>query len=137
MKTLKRTAFALAAVTALTSLLSLAACGDPPKNRITLSVWTYYNNQQDSAFRRIIDEFNDTEGKEKAIYVTSSSYSNPTKIAEEVEKNAKKELPEIFQLYSDDLKKSTTPIKTSRRWRGILRRPKRIYTSITSSPRAI
>ncbi|MFR1555268.1 MAG: ABC transporter substrate-binding protein, partial [Coriobacteriales bacterium] len=105
MKTLKRTAFALAAVTALTSLLSLAACGDPPKNRITLSVWTYYNNQQDSAFRRIIDEFNDTEGKEKAIYVTSSSYSNPTKIAEEVEKNAKKELPEIFQLYSDDLKK--------------------------------
>lgn len=37
--------------------------------------------------------------------MTSSSYSNSTKIAEEVEKNAKKELPEIFQLYSDDLKK--------------------------------
>lgn len=105
MKTLKRTAFALAAVTALTSLFSLAACGEAQKNRITLSVWTYYNNQQDSAFRRIINEFNDTVGKEKAIYVTSSSYSNPTKIAEEVEKNAKKELPEIFQLYSDDLKK--------------------------------
>lgn len=72
MKTLKRTAFALAAVTALTSLFSLAACGEAQKNRITLSVWTYYNNQQDSAFRRIINEFNDTVGKEKAIYVTSS-----------------------------------------------------------------
>ena len=31
MKTLKRTAFALAAVTALTSLFSLAACGEAQK----------------------------------------------------------------------------------------------------------
>ncbi|MFQ7078331.1 MAG: hypothetical protein ACLRSW_10540 [Christensenellaceae bacterium] len=87
-------------------MFSLEAC--ELKNRITLSVWTYYNNQQDSAFRRIIDELT-TPRKEKATDVLS--YSNPTKIAEEVEKNAER-TPEIFQLIPTT-SKSTTPIKTS------------------------
>ena len=37
------------------------------KEKINLSVWTYYNNEQSIAFGKTINEFNKTRGKSKNI----------------------------------------------------------------------
>ena len=79
------------------------------KEKINLSVWTYYNNEQSIAFGKTINEFNKTRGKSKNIYVEHTSYDSVTKLTEALEASSKKtpgkpDMPQIFQVYSDDLK---------------------------------
>lgn len=57
--------------------VSLAGCGKKspldPKNPVSLTIWHYYNGSQQVAFDSLVEEFNDTVGREKGIYVQGYS----------------------------------------------------------------
>ena len=57
--------------------LGLAGCGEKspldPKDPVSLTVWHYYNGSQQTAFDALVEEFNDTVGQEKGIYVEGFS----------------------------------------------------------------
>ena len=57
--------------------LVLAGCGSKtplnPKNPVSLTVWHYYNGPQQAAFDTLVEEFNNTAGREKGIQVQGHS----------------------------------------------------------------
>ena len=75
------------------------------KNKpVALTLWHVYGGQVDSPLNKIIDNFNDTYGKEEGIYVQVTSVSNTNTIHEAVLAAGKKEpgaaeLPDIFVSY--------------------------------------
>ena len=96
----------LAAVLAL----GLTGCGDKspldPGNPVSLTVWHYYNGSQQVAFDALVEEFNDTVGREKGIYVQSYSQGSvsdlETAVRESIsEKVGSAEMPDIFSSYAD------------------------------------
>ena len=76
-KTDKSTGKLLPLCLAAALVLSLGGCGvqDPldPKNPVALTVWHYYNGSQQEAFDALVEEFNDTVGREEGIYIQSYS----------------------------------------------------------------
>ena len=44
-----------------------------PENPVTVTVWHYYNGPQQQAFADLVNEFNETVGREKGIAVQQSS----------------------------------------------------------------
>ena len=68
----KLSAFCFAA-----ALAGLTGCGTnsplDPENPVSLTVWHYYNGSQQAAFDALVEEFNDTVGREKGIYVEGYS----------------------------------------------------------------
>ena len=70
MKAYKR----LIAGTAAAVMLALicGGCG-AEKEPVTITIWNYYNGEQLEAFNRMVQNFNDTVGKEQGITVESSS----------------------------------------------------------------
>lgn len=95
----------------LTSLaFILAGCGGngplDPKNPVTLTVWHYYNGSQQSAFDALVEEFNDTAGREKGIYVESFSQGSVSELEAAVRASINGEVgadsvPDIFSSYAD------------------------------------
>ncbi len=76
-------------------------------HKIQLSVWTYYNNKQSAAFEKVKNTFNNTVGKEKNIYIVDTpTFANVSKLTQTLNDAFKKDSgkPNIFQIYSDDLK---------------------------------
>lgn len=77
-----------------------------PKNPVTIEVWTYYNGDQLTAFDGLVEEFNETIGKEKGIIVKSSSQGSVNDLETNVlaaisgEVGAA-EIPDIFMAYAD------------------------------------
>ena len=69
-------------------LLGAAACGTEKTTAfaspIELTVWTYYNGDQLGAFNRLVEDFNDTDGKERNIEVVSSSQGSVNDLATNV-----------------------------------------------------
>ena len=57
-------------------------CGCAPKSNLdpdsplTINIWHYYNGKQEKAFNKLVEEFNQTEGKEKGVIVASSNYGS-------------------------------------------------------------
>lgn len=55
----------------------LGGCGNnsplDAKNPVSIDVWTYYNGDQLTAFDALVEEFNETVGKEKGIVVKGYS----------------------------------------------------------------
>lgn len=88
----------------------VAGCGNDtpldPKNPTSITVWTYYNGDQLSAFDRLVDEFNETVGAEKGIIVKSVSQGSVNDLEANVlaavqgEVGAD-EVPNIFMAYAD------------------------------------
>lgn len=73
---------------------------------IILTVWTYYNGDQLESFNKLVDEFNSSVGKEKAITVESYSQGtvNDLKtnvLAAAVGKVGASAMPNIFSAYAD------------------------------------
>ncbi len=93
-------------------ILALAACGSgensplDPDNPVTLTVWHYYNGSQQAAFDSLVEEFNDTAGREKGIYVQSYSQGSvsdlETAVRDAIEgKVGADAMPDIFSSYAD------------------------------------
>lgn len=104
----KKKAVLLCAVCALG--LALPACGSKtpldPKNPTKITVWTYYNGDQLSAFDSMVEEFNESVGAQKGIIVKSVSQGSVNDLETNVlaavqgEVGAD-EVPNIFMAYAD------------------------------------
>lgn len=85
---------------------TMTSCSSSMKKSepVVLTLWHVYGGQVDSPLNKIIDNFNDTYGKEEGIYVQVTSVSNTNTIHEAVLAAGKKEpgaaeLPDIFVSY--------------------------------------
>lgn len=97
-------------VLAAALLTGLTGCGAKspldPKNPVSLTVWHYYNGAQQAAFDTLVEEFNDTTGREVGIYVESYSQGSvpdlESAVRDAVEgKVGAQEMPDIFSSYAD------------------------------------
>lgn len=88
----------------------LTGCGSKnpldPNNPVSLTVWHYYNGSQQTAFDTLVEEFNDTVGMEKGIYVQSYSQGSVSDLETAVRdsisgKVGADEMPDIFSSYAD------------------------------------
>lgn len=101
---------ALCTLGVLSLAFAIAGCGNnspfDPKNPTTITVWTYYNGDQLSAFDGLVEEFNGTVGAEKGITVKSVSQGSVNDLETNVlaavqgEVGAD-EVPNIFMAYAD------------------------------------
>lgn len=76
------------------------------KNPVTIEVWNYYNGDQLTAFDSLVEEFNETVGKEKGIIVKSNSQGSVNDLEANVlaairEEVGAAEVPNIFMAYAD------------------------------------
>ena len=108
MKKVKGVAFTVGMTVAL--VLGMTGCGKKspldPKNPVSLTVWHYYNGSQQAAFDVLVEEFNDTVGREKGIYVQSYSQGSVSDLETAVrdaidEKVGAGVMPDIFSSYAD------------------------------------
>ena len=72
---------------ALAACLFMAGCSgaasvNTSKNSepVDITIWHYYNGSQKAAFDDLVNEFNDTVGKEKGIYVEGHSKGNVSEL---------------------------------------------------------
>lgn len=77
-----------------------------PKNPTTITVWHYYSGAQQEAFSAMVEEFNETTGKEIGVMVKSSNEGSVNDLEQHVMDAAEKkagaeELPNVFMAYSD------------------------------------
>lgn len=93
----------------LALLLAITGCagaGSAKKEPVTISVWTYYNGPQLSAFEAAVKEFNETVGREEEITVTSANLGSVSDLETAVRNAAEgkvgaEEMPDIFSAYAD------------------------------------
>lgn len=87
-----------------------AGCGNKsplnPKDPVSLTVWHYYNGSQQAAFDSLVEEFNETEGREKGIYVQGYSQGSvsdlETAVRDSIDgKVGADAIPDIFSSYAD------------------------------------
>lgn len=92
------------------ALVLMAGCGSKspldPKNPVSLTVWHYYNGSQQTAFDTLVEEFNNTVGREKGIYVQSYSQGSVSDLETAVRdsingKVGAQSMPDIFSSYAD------------------------------------
>lgn len=88
----------------------LTGCGKKgpldPANPVSLTVWHYYNGSQQVAFDSLVEEFNDTTGREKGIFVQGYSQGSvsdlETAVRDSIEgKVGAEAMPDIFSSYAD------------------------------------
>lgn len=84
----------------------LAKSGLSPKNPVTVTVWHYYNGAQQQAFSDLIEQFNDTRGKELGILVEAVGQGSVTDLEKNVLASAQGKvgasaLPNVFAAYAD------------------------------------
>ena len=91
-------------------LFTLAGCGEKdlldPKNPVSLTVWHYYNGSQQAAFDALVEEFNETVGRERGIYVQSYSQGSVSDLESAVQdaidgKVGADAMPDMFSSYAD------------------------------------
>ena len=103
MKAYKRLIAGTAAAVMLA--LTCSGCG-AEKEPVTITIWNYYNGEQLEAFNRMVQNFNDTVGKEQGITVESASQGSVNDLETNVLNAAEgkvgaEELPNIFSGYAD------------------------------------
>ena len=77
-----------------------------PANPVSLTVWHYYNGARQATFDTLIDEFNNTVGKENGIYVEAYSQGSVSDLEAAITdalegKVGAEDLPDIFSSYAD------------------------------------
>lgn len=77
-----------------------------PDQPVSLTVWHYYHGAQQTAFDDLVEEFNDTVGKEKGIYVKGYGQGDVKDLEKAVRdsmegKVGSEETPDIFSSYAD------------------------------------
>ncbi len=96
-------------------ILTLSACQSfggkksllDPANPVTLTIWHVYGEQADAPMNLLIDEFNDTVGKDKGIQVRVTNVTGTSKIlAQLLEAQAGNpgapELPDLFSCHTQN-----------------------------------
>ena len=92
------------------AMLFLCGCGSKnpldPKDPVSLTVWHYYNGSQQAAFDALVEEFNNTVGREKGIQVQGRSqgsvYDLEAAVRDAVDhKVCADPMPDIFSSYAD------------------------------------
>lgn len=99
-----------AALLAGALLLGTSACGTQGTasfaSPVELTVWTYYNGDQLDSFNRLVEEFNDTVGRERNIEVIASGQGRVNDLETNVMNAAEgkvgaEAMPNIFSAYAD------------------------------------
>lgn len=77
-----------------------------PAHPVTITVWHYYNGEQQAAFDLLTEKFNETQGKELGIYVEDYSQGSVDGLEEAVMASLNHEvgssdMPDIFSAYAD------------------------------------
>lgn len=89
----------------LVSLIGISGCGTDgglsPDNPVTLTMWHVYGEQADSPMNRLVEEFNETVGREKGILINITMMSNTAQIGEFLKKSKSNnpgspEMPDLF-----------------------------------------
>jgi multiple sugar transport system substrate-binding protein len=89
---------------------ALSGCGSKslldPKNPVSLTIWHYYNGSQQAAFDALVEDFNDTVGRERGIYVQGYSQGSVSDLESAVRdaidgKVGAEAMPDIFSSYAD------------------------------------
>ena len=75
-RTIKRAARVLAVLTGACLVMLLGGCGKKEKEPVTVTLWHVYGGQTESPLNDLIDEFNETVGKDKNIRVEVGSVTN-------------------------------------------------------------
>lgn len=97
-------------VLAVAFAVVLTGCKDKslldPKDPVSLTVWHYYNGSQQAAFDALVEEFNDTVGQERGIYVQGYSQGSvpdlETAVRDAIDgKVGADPMPNIFSSYAD------------------------------------
>lgn len=104
----------IALILAVSFMLLFASCSAggtktaklDPNNPTTITVWHYYNGDQQSSFNSLIDKFNQTQGKKEGIVVEASSQGAVKDLENNVlaaadGKVGASDVPNIFAAYSD------------------------------------
>ena len=78
-----------------------------PKDPTMLSIWHVYGEQADSPMNRLLNEFNETVGKEKGILLNVTNMTNSAAIGAQLQeaqagKPGAPELPDLFSAHSSD-----------------------------------
>ncbi|BAK98296.1 hypothetical protein OBV_10980 [Oscillibacter valericigenes Sjm18-20] len=98
---------ALAALCAALLLTGCSGVGTASVSApVSITIWSYYNGAQLTAFNALVDEFNATVGKDKGIVVSSTSQGTVSDLADNVINSAlgeagAEELPSIVAAYAD------------------------------------
>ena len=103
-KMIKRTVGVFTVLTGVCLAMFLGGCGKKVKEPVTVTLWHVYGGQTESPLNDLIDEFNETVGKDKNIRVEVGSVTNTNIIHEGVLAAANKEpgaseLPDMFVSY--------------------------------------
>ena len=94
----------------LAAVLGLTGCGDKspldPGDPVSLTVWHYYNGSQQAAFDALVEEFNETAGRELGIYVQGYSQGSVSDLETAVRdaiggKVGADAMPDLFSSYAD------------------------------------
>lgn len=77
------------------------------KDPITLTMWHVYGEQASSPMDKLVDEFNDTVGREEGIIINVTANSNAAEIGGELldsqaKKSGSKKMPDLFFCHSGD-----------------------------------
>lgn len=95
------------------SLSLLSGCGKKVNadildadNPVTITVWHYYNGEQQKSFDVLVNEFNETEGLKKGIVVEAHAYGGLNDLQAAVQNSVQKNvgadhLPNFFSAYAD------------------------------------
>lgn len=80
--------------------------GSAKKEPTVITVWTYYNGDQLDSFNKLVDEFNNTIGKENGYQIESSSQGTVNDLEQNVMDAAEgkvgaSDMPNIFAAYAD------------------------------------
>lgn len=93
-------------------VLVFGGCGESkdhgldPEKPLTINVWTYYNSNSKMTFDGLVDEFNQTVGKEKGISVHAYSSGGVSELNEQIKTELEKtederNMPDLFGCYMD------------------------------------
>jgi len=74
---------------------------------VTLTMWHVYGEQAESPMNRLVDEFNETVGKEKGILINVTSMTNSAQIGQQLsdalaDKPGAPDIPDLFFCHTDN-----------------------------------
>lgn len=90
-------------LTATVSCNKKESYGLDPNNPITLTLWNAFQSSARTAFEDLVDEFNQTEGAKKGIFVVSRNFSSLEKLTTTLKTSIsqQKETPDLCQATID------------------------------------